>query len=249
MLGMHHAPTIHTWRATQKKVILSRISRFDLHGVRILIAGSSKCDFRNLGKILSGYIFFSKNNIFFSWQKFSRRTFSDFFWKKKFEEKNHWKSIYFFGFLENRNFKILKNQNFQKFSKFWNFRYSDFQKCQKKKLFSPKKYFLSRKFLFWKKNVLKKKYFFFEKNIYPLRISPRFRKSHLEDPAIIIRTLRRSKRAKSAQDSYLLGGSSHSYKVATDTVKMNVSESCWNQFIPREKTQSYFLQKKSWKNI
>jgi len=35
---------------------------------------------------------------------------------------------------------------------------------------------------------------FFEKNIYPLRIFPRFRKSHLEDPAINIRTPWRSKR-------------------------------------------------------
>ena len=64
----------------------------------------------------------------------------------------------------------------------------------KKKIFwKKKKIFFEKKFFFAKKNFLKKN-FFFEKNIYPLRISPRFRKSHLEDPAINIRTLGRSKR-------------------------------------------------------
>ena len=48
---------------------------------------------------------------------------------------------------------------------------------------------------------LEKKSFFFEKNICPLRIFPRFRKSHLENPAIIFATIARAKRAKSVQDS------------------------------------------------
>ena len=63
-------------------------------------------------------------------------------------------------------------------------------------------------FFCFEKKCLEKNIFFLKKNIYPLRIFPRFRKSHLEDPAINIRIPWRSKRAKSVQDSYLLGGSS-----------------------------------------
>ena len=73
------------WRATQKEVILSRISRFDLRRVRIMIAGFSKCDFRNLGKILSGHIFFSKKQTFFFKTKNSMKNIFRFFLKKKFE--------------------------------------------------------------------------------------------------------------------------------------------------------------------
>ena len=158
-----------------------------------MIAGSSKCDFRNLGEILSGYIFFSKNNIFFQDIFFSKQ--------KKFETKNNFseKSLFFsdiFANLNIENSKILKIfENFD-FSKFWNF---DFPKIQKNILIFND--FFSN-FFFQKKseNVLRENFclekniLFFEKNIYPLRIFPRFRKSHLEDPAIIIATLRRSKR-------------------------------------------------------
>ena len=91
------------WRATQKKVILSRISRFDLRTILKLIAEFSKCDFRNLGKILSGYIFFSKKSYFFH---------DIFFWKcsKKMCFGKKWHEIFFWT-------RYIPTQNFPKIPK------------------------------------------------------------------------------------------------------------------------------------
>ena len=170
-----------------------------------VIGWFSKCDFRNLGKIWGWHIFFWFVSKKFSRQKFSKITFSDFFLKKKFE--NFW----IFGKFENsffwkcnfflQNVRFFKNPNFD-FSKIKKF---DFSKIKifdfSKKTFSLKIYFLSRIFFVLKQKCLKEKIYFFEKNICQPQISPRFRKSHLENRAIIFANVARSKRAKLVQDS------------------------------------------------
>ena len=81
-LHTHLTTFTSIWRATQKEVILSRISRFALRRGLIMIAGFSKWDFRNLGKIWDWHIFFwffSKKN---QDKNFRKEDFQIFFWKK-----------------------------------------------------------------------------------------------------------------------------------------------------------------------
>ena len=127
-----------------------------------MIAGFSKCDFRNLGKILSGHIFFTKNNNLFSRQI----CFKTFFFETKntFSEKkcffwNFWKSENIFQDFSEK----FKNQKFEK-SKFLIFEKSKFQNFKKSKI-SKKTIEILEFWIRFFKNFKNLQTFFSEKNL------------------------------------------------------------------------------------
>ena len=121
-----------------------------------MLAGFSKYDFRNLGEILSGHIFFSKNNILFSRHFFSKHLF--------------------FVLVTTAFWNLVTKPTGGRFSNEIPKRYcNEREKINIFKLFFRKK---SENLLFGNfclENFFEKN----QKNICPLRISPRFRKSHL----------------------------------------------------------------------
>ena len=150
-----------------------------------MVARCSKCDFRNLGII------------------WDRNMWSDFFGEKIFVEKKirkrlvekNWDQIFsIFDRKKNRwksqwKFKILRfRKTFEKFSKSQNCEFSlTFSSIlfdQKSKIFGPKKFSTKSFRIFFDENFFRQT---FSDHIFRSQMIPRFRKSHLEQRATIIK--------------------------------------------------------------